>query len=54
MNAAIGYGYLRNPDGISEDWITSGDYALDVAGEIVPAKIGLRPFYDPENRRLKS
>lgn len=54
LGAAIGYGYLRNPDGISKDWITSGTYTLDVAGEIVSAEIGLRPFYDPQNERVKS
>ncbi len=53
LNAAIGYGYLRNPDGISENWITSGSYTLDVAGDIVPAEVTLRAFYDPQNTRVK-
>ncbi|MEM6577856.1 MAG: FAD-dependent oxidoreductase, partial [Pseudomonadota bacterium] len=56
LGSAIGYGYIRNPDGggVDEAWISAGSYTLDVAGDIVPAEVGLRPFYDPGNVRLKS
>lgn len=51
---AIGMGYLRNPEGVTTDWITSGSYELDVAGERIPCEVTLRPLYDPGNLRLKS
>lgn len=54
LGRAIGYGYLRNRDGITDDWIASGDYALDVAGQIVPVDVGLRAFYDPANNRIRA
>ncbi|MEM6325182.1 MAG: FAD-dependent oxidoreductase [Pseudomonadota bacterium] len=54
LGAAIGYGYLRNADGVDAAWISAGDYTLDVAGDIVPAKVGLRPFYDPDNTRVRA
>lgn len=54
LGAGIGYGYVKNPDGVSEDWLNSGDYSLDVAGEITPAKLGLKPFYDPGGIRVKA
>ena len=38
---AIGYGYVRNADGVSDDWLRVGAYELVVANERVPAKIGI-------------
>jgi 4-methylaminobutanoate oxidase (formaldehyde-forming) len=50
----IGYGYVRNPDGVSTEYLTSGSYELEVACERVPAKLHLQPLYDPRNERVKS
>jgi hypothetical protein len=33
----IGYGYVRNPDGVSDDYLSSGSYELVVAAEKTPA-----------------
>ncbi|MCR8726169.1 GcvT family protein [Frigidibacter sp. ROC022] len=54
VQSPIGYGYVRNPEGVSTDWLNSGEYALVVAGETLPARLSLRPFYDPENLKVKS
>ena len=54
LKQAIGMGYLRNPGGITTDWILSGRYELDVAGSRIPAEVTLKPLYDPDNLRLKS
>ena len=54
LGASIGYGYVRNPAGVTADWLMAGSYALDVAGEIMPARIGLRPFFDPEGARIRA
>jgi 4-methylaminobutanoate oxidase (formaldehyde-forming) len=54
IGKSVGYGYVRNPEGISSDWVMAGDYALVVAGEVVPAEIGLRPFHDPDGLRVKA
>ena len=50
----IGYGYLRNAEGVSEDWARSGSYELVVAQERVKAMLHLEPMYDPENLKVKS
>ena len=39
--------------GVADDWLTSGRYDLVVAGDTVPARIGLRPFHDPENGKVR-
>ena len=54
LGKGVGYGYVRNPEGVSDDWLLGGGYALVVAGETVPATIGLRPFYDPEGARVRA
>lgn len=50
----IGYGYVRNADGVSDDFLASGSYELVVAMEKVPARIHLEPLYDPAGDRIKS
>jgi 4-methylaminobutanoate oxidase (formaldehyde-forming) len=54
LGKGIGYGYVRNPEGVTEDWLMAGSYALVVAGETVPARIGLRPFHDPDGTRVRA
>jgi sarcosine dehydrogenase len=50
----IGYGYVRNPEGVTADYVMSGIYELEVATERVKANVSLKPLYDPENARIKS
>jgi sarcosine dehydrogenase len=49
----IGYGYVRNPDGVDEAYVRSGTYELEVATERVPVSVFLKPPYDPDNHRVK-
>ena len=49
----IGLGYVRNPQGIDEDSLNSGRYALVVANDVVPARLHQRPLYDPDGRRVR-
>jgi 4-methylaminobutanoate oxidase (formaldehyde-forming) len=53
LGRSIGYGYVRNPEGVSDAHLASGRYELIVAGDSVPAEIGLKPFYDPEGLRIR-
>jgi sarcosine dehydrogenase len=50
----IGYGYVRNPDGVGDDFLLSGDYELVVAMQRMRAKLHLEPLYDPGMTRVKS
>ncbi|PZU85303.1 MAG: FAD-dependent oxidoreductase, partial [Shinella sp.] len=54
LGKAIGYGYVRNAEGVSDDYLTSGSYELVVAMEKVPAEIHLRPMFDPGMERIKA
>ena len=50
----IGYGYVRNAEGVSDEFLASGTYELVVAMERIRAKIHLSPLYDPANAKVKS
>ncbi|MEP7204504.1 MAG: glycine cleavage T C-terminal barrel domain-containing protein, partial [Ilumatobacteraceae bacterium] len=54
IDRSIGYGYVRNPQGVTADSVTAGAYELEVAGQRVPARVSLQPFFDPTNARVKS
>ncbi|MCA3507550.1 MAG: FAD-dependent oxidoreductase [Rhodobacter sp.] len=53
LGKPIGYGYVRNVGGVTEDWMKSGRYTLEVASERVPCQIHAAPLYDPSNLRVR-
>ncbi|MBO3761802.1 FAD-dependent oxidoreductase [Ciceribacter sp. L1K22] len=50
----IGYGYVRNPDGVSDDYLSTGSYELVVAAERTPATIHFGPMFDPAMDKIKA
>jgi 4-methylaminobutanoate oxidase (formaldehyde-forming) len=54
IGKTLGLGYVENRGGrVDADFVASGRYEVEVAGERVPAEASLRPFYDPTSRRVK-
>ena len=49
----IGLGYVRNGDGVDDDYVVSGRYELVVAEQRTPATVHLQPLYDPQSLRVK-
>ena len=54
VGRSIGMGYVRNPAGVSDDYLAGGTYSLEVATREVPAELHLRPLYDPGNVRVRA
>jgi 4-methylaminobutanoate oxidase (formaldehyde-forming) len=54
IDRSIGVGYVRNPSGLTREWVLTGSYELEVAGVRVPAELSLQPLYDPTNARVKA
>lgn len=50
----LGYGYVRNGDGVSNEWLASGAYELVVANEVVKATLVLEPLVDPKMLKIKA
>jgi len=54
VGAALGLGYLASAGApLSDEWIATGRYEVEVAMERVPARVSLRPFYDPSGERVR-
>jgi 4-methylaminobutanoate oxidase (formaldehyde-forming) len=47
-------GFVENEAGTTPDFINSGSYEIDIAGERYPAQASLRPMYDLKNERVRS
>lgn len=54
VNRAIGMGYVRNPMGVTAEYVLSGHYELEVATVRVPAEVTLSPLYDPKMTRIRA
>ena len=54
VGSALGMGYIEHADGVSDEFVDSGTYEIEVACEKVPARASLRPFYDPKSERVKT
>ena len=50
----IGYGYVRNPEGVSDQYVMAGNYELVVAQERIKATPHLKSIYDPTHARVKA
>ena len=54
LGGAVGMGFVNHEEDASIEFINSGSYEIDIAGERYPAKASLRPMYDPLNERARS
>jgi sarcosine dehydrogenase len=53
IDAPIGMGYVRRAAGVDADWLAAGAYELVVAEDRRPARLWLKPPYDPEGIRIR-
>ena len=54
LGKSIGYGYVRNADGVTDEFLAGGHYELVVAMQTVPAVVHLEPMFDPKAERVKA
>jgi 4-methylaminobutanoate oxidase (formaldehyde-forming) len=50
----IGYGYVRNVNGVTDEYLASGEYELVVAMERTKATLHIEPLYDPAGAKVKA
>jgi 4-methylaminobutanoate oxidase (formaldehyde-forming) len=54
LGASVGVGPVENEGGtVSAEYVKSGSYEIDIAGVRYPAKVSLRPMYDPQLTRVR-
>ena len=53
LGASVGLASIDNPDGVTAEWLNSGDFEVAVAGTRHSAQMSIRPFYDPDRTRVR-
>ena len=53
LGGSVGLGYVRHRGGVDRAWIEAGDWTVEVGGERIPARVGLRALYDPGGERMR-
>ncbi len=54
LGGSVGLGYVRCEEGVTGDFLDSGDWEIDVAGARIPVKASLRALYDAKGERSRA
>jgi len=55
LDGLVGLAWIHADEGaVEQAWLDRRRFVLDVAGESVPVRASLRPFYDPGGERLRA
>lgn len=53
LDKSLALGYIHNDNGVTKDFIKSGNFEVEIAWKRYPAKVQLAPFYDPKAELVK-
>src|SRR5262249_57969404 len=53
LGRAVGLGWVRHPDGVTDAFVTSGRWEIEIACERRSARAQLAPLYDPKSVRVR-
>jgi glycine cleavage system aminomethyltransferase T/glycine/D-amino acid oxidase-like deaminating enzyme len=53
LGGSVGLGYVEVEEDVTRDYLDSGSFAIDVAGDHIPAKASLSALYDPKAERMR-
>ncbi|MGD9601448.1 MAG: FAD-dependent oxidoreductase [Gammaproteobacteria bacterium] len=53
LGSAIAMGYVNHPDGVTDAFVTSGRYDIEIGDRRYPARAALKPLYDPAGARAR-
>ncbi len=54
LGGSVGLGYVKIAEPVTADYVRSSGFAIDVAGERIPARASLRALYDPQGERPRA
>ena len=54
LGRSLGMGYVCLDAGVTSEWLSTGDWQVEVACRRWPARVQLQPWYDPRNERIKN
>jgi glycine cleavage system aminomethyltransferase T len=53
LGGAVGLAMVEAGEPLTQSWLDSGEWTVDVGGSTYPAVVSLRPMYDPKNQRIR-
>jgi len=53
LGGAVGLVMVEGGEPVDAAYLDGGRWEVDIAGKLYPAAVSMKPFYDPENRRVK-
>jgi 4-methylaminobutanoate oxidase (formaldehyde-forming) len=54
LGGAVGLAMVEADEPITQGYLDSGEWEVDIAGSRHPALASIRPMYDPENARIRA
>jgi 4-methylaminobutanoate oxidase (formaldehyde-forming) len=54
LGGAVGLFMIEADEPVDQDYIDSGAWEIDIAGRKYPARVSLKPMYDPDMARIKA
>jgi glycine cleavage system aminomethyltransferase T/glycine/D-amino acid oxidase-like deaminating enzyme len=54
LGGSVGLAIVERDDDVSDDYLASGSWELDIAGTRYPVRVSLEPMYDPKRLRIKA
>ena len=54
LSASVGLGYVEADGPVTRDFVSSGDWEIEIAGRRHPARASLHPLYDPKGERIRT
>jgi len=54
LGGAVGLFMIETGEVVDQDYIDQGKWEINIADKIYPAKVSLKPMYDPKNEKIKS
>jgi glycine cleavage system aminomethyltransferase T len=53
LGGAVGLAMIDAGEPLDQAWLDRGEWTVDVAGRFYPARVSLRPLYDPTSARVR-
>ena len=53
LGAMIGLAAMEHPGGVTADWLHSGGFTVQIAGDMYPLEVQFAPFYDPTGEIMR-
>ncbi len=53
LGGAVGLAMVEAGEPLDQSYLDGGEWTVDIAGRVYPARVSLRPLYDPKSERVR-